>query len=145
MTLSTVATRFPKHRISTCVVLENPEGQILLVHLNYDARQWSLPSGVLDHGEDLETSAIREVREETGLKAKLDGIIGLYHVLAKDQLVVAFRGTVTGGRLKKTTNETTDAIWWFPDTLPDNLRGVHRIVIAEALKHKKRAKFEVVD
>lgn len=143
MTLTTAA-RFPQHRISTCVVLENAEGQVLLVHLNYGSRQWTLPAGVLDHDEDLESSALREVREETGLKAALDGITGLYHVIAKRQLLVAFRGVVEGGKLKKQTGETSDAIWWFPDTLPDNLRAVHRHVIRDALKHKKQAKFRAI-
>ncbi len=32
---------------------------------------WSFPKGWIDPGEDLETAALREVREEVGVKAKI--------------------------------------------------------------------------
>src|SRR5512133_658392 len=32
---------------------------------------WSLPKGKLDHGEDFEQAALREVEEETGMQAEL--------------------------------------------------------------------------
>jgi 8-oxo-dGTP diphosphatase len=46
------------------------DGRIALVHRpRYD--DWSLPKGKLDPGEDWETCAVREVREETGLRCTL--------------------------------------------------------------------------
>ncbi len=41
-----------------------PENKILLI---FRRGKWDLPKGKLDEGEDLETCAIREIREETGL------------------------------------------------------------------------------
>ena len=38
--------------------------------------RWSLAKGTPDAGETLEETALREVREETGLEVKLDGSLG---------------------------------------------------------------------
>jgi len=44
--------------------------EVLVVHrLRYD--DWSLPKGKLDPGEGWEEAALREVREETGLRCTL--------------------------------------------------------------------------
>jgi 8-oxo-dGTP diphosphatase len=46
------------------------EGQVALVHRpRYD--DWTLPKGKLDPGESFEEAALREVEEETGLRAQL--------------------------------------------------------------------------
>ncbi len=46
------------------------EGRVLLVHRpRYD--DWTLPKGKLDHGESFEDAALREVKEETGLRCTL--------------------------------------------------------------------------
>jgi 8-oxo-dGTP diphosphatase len=46
------------------------QGRVALVHRpKYD--DWSLPKGKLDPGESFEQAALREVEEETGLRARL--------------------------------------------------------------------------
>jgi 8-oxo-dGTP diphosphatase len=46
------------------------DGKVLLVHRpRYD--DWSLPKGKLDDGESWEDAALREVHEETGVRARL--------------------------------------------------------------------------
>ena len=46
------------------------DGQVALVHRpRYD--DWTLPKGKLDPGESFEEAALREVEEETGLRAHL--------------------------------------------------------------------------
>ena len=41
-----------------------------------DPLRWSLPKGTPDRGETIEQTALREVREETGLKVALEEPIG---------------------------------------------------------------------
>jgi 8-oxo-dGTP diphosphatase len=46
------------------------DGLVALVHRpRYD--DWTLPKGKLDNGESFEEAALREVEEETGLRARL--------------------------------------------------------------------------
>jgi 8-oxo-dGTP pyrophosphatase MutT (NUDIX family) len=49
------------------VVVQRPSGRVLLLHYG-DEDRWALPKGHVDPGESLEAAAIREVREETGLR-----------------------------------------------------------------------------
>ena len=51
-------------------VVRREDGNIAIVHRpRYD--DWSLPKGKLDPGEGFEEAALREVEEETGLRARL--------------------------------------------------------------------------
>jgi 8-oxo-dGTP diphosphatase len=51
-------------------VVQDADGRIVVVHRpRYD--DWSLPKGKLDPGETFEEAALREVWEETGLRARL--------------------------------------------------------------------------
>ena len=56
----------------------NPAGEMLLI---FRRGKWDLPKGKLDPGETIEQCALREVREETGIKdVKTDGpLLTTYH------------------------------------------------------------------
>jgi 8-oxo-dGTP pyrophosphatase MutT (NUDIX family) len=55
-------------------------GEILMVKRRFDPRagSWCLPAGFLEYGESPERCAVRELREETGIRARLTGLIGVY-------------------------------------------------------------------
>jgi 8-oxo-dGTP diphosphatase len=51
-------------------VVVDADGKVAVVHRpKYD--DWSLPKGKLDPGEDFEQAALREVEEETGVRAEV--------------------------------------------------------------------------
>ncbi|MEA2445283.1 MAG: 8-oxo-dGTP diphosphatase [Thermoleophilales bacterium] len=55
---------------------DGPEGTEVLVVHRPKYQDWSLPKGKLDPGETLEQAALREVEEETGVRAKLGPHVG---------------------------------------------------------------------
>jgi 8-oxo-dGTP diphosphatase len=52
---------------AAAALLTSRSGQVLLVKPNY-RDHWSLPGGILEHGEPPHAGCAREVEEETGLK-----------------------------------------------------------------------------
>ena len=66
-------------QVSACVLL-NGHGQILLVKRKNDPFKglWSLPAGYVKYGENPIDAGLRELEEETGLKAKYDHVVGIY-------------------------------------------------------------------
>jgi 8-oxo-dGTP pyrophosphatase MutT (NUDIX family) len=55
----------PKQIIAAGGLVTNPNGEILWI---FRRGFWDLPKGKLDEGETIQTCAIREVQEETGIQ-----------------------------------------------------------------------------
>ncbi len=59
------------------IVIETAGG-IVLVRRRNPPHGWALPGGFVDYGETVETAALREAMEETGLEVRLKGVLGVY-------------------------------------------------------------------
>jgi 8-oxo-dGTP pyrophosphatase MutT (NUDIX family) len=55
----------PKQLIAAGGLVTNPKGEILWI---FRRGFWDLPKGKLDEGETIQTCAVREVQEETGIQ-----------------------------------------------------------------------------
>lgn len=103
------------------------EGKVLLAHWNEHGNScWTLPGGGLELLEDAPTAAVREVMEETGYAAVLDGLLGVdsLFIPAEDRLRgeglplhalrVIYRAHVAGGSLRHEQGGSTDQAAWVP-------------------------------
>lgn len=73
---------FPKLAVSVSVWRD---GKVLLVERAKEPRGiWAFPGGHVEPGESLEAAAARELFEETGLSARITGLVGLYEVIRRD-------------------------------------------------------------
>ncbi|MEU1814957.1 NUDIX domain-containing protein [Streptomyces roseifaciens] len=127
---------------SASAVVVDGEGRVLVIHKT-DNNLWALPGGGHDIGESIADTAIREVREETGIDIEVERITGLYsnpgHVMAYDdgevrqQFTICFRARPTGGTLRNSP-ESKDVRWVSPADLSDlNIHPSMRLRIEHGL------------
>ncbi|MFD0260351.1 NUDIX domain-containing protein [Kitasatospora indigofera] len=111
--------------VAASAVVTDDAGRILLQRRTDNGR-YALPGGTMDLGESLPATAVREVREETGLDVEITGLVGTYtdprHVIAyadgevRQQFNVCFTARVTGGALK-ISDESTDLRFVAPEDI----------------------------
>ncbi|MDP2631388.1 MAG: NUDIX hydrolase [Candidatus Uhrbacteria bacterium] len=75
---------------------------------------WNIPAGHLDLDENIHAGTIREIKEETGLDIKIEGLVGVYQhksKLGNNVVGFYFHTSVSGGELKTDPEEIMDAKW----------------------------------
>jgi len=131
----------PTFTVGAFAVVFDPDGAVLLGH-RADRDLWTLPGGVVEHGETPWAAVVRETREETGIEVEP---LRLAMVDWKTQLadaVFVFECRMTGGTLS--TSEETSGVGFFaasayPATLPRRLverieqvrRGAAAVILRE--------------
>jgi 8-oxo-dGTP pyrophosphatase MutT (NUDIX family) len=81
------------------------------------ANLYALPKGKREIGEDLESTALREVEEETGLQCKINKSIGMIEYLVPQggeyfpKEVTFFLMETTGGKLEFHDHEFDEVSW----------------------------------
>lgn len=134
----------------TAVVI-NDGGEILL-QLRRDTDAWAPPSGGVEPGETVAESAIREVREETGIDILPQAVVAVlsgaeYNVTYAngDQLATVttvFRCRPLNAARPRVNDDESRDIRFFPrDDLPENMLPRHRWIISLALNCNARAYF----
>ncbi|MGW0731523.1 NUDIX domain-containing protein [Streptomyces sp. NPDC002851] len=115
--------------VAASAVVTDGQGRILLQRRR-DNDLWALPGGGMDMGDSLPGTAVREVKEETGLDVEVTGLVGTYtdprHIIAysdgevRRQFNVCFTARVVGGELA-ISDESTELRFVEPaelDSLP---------------------------
>lgn len=117
-------------------VVRNERGDILLVKRR-DSGAWVLPAGYTDIGENVAHTAVREVREETGLNVDPIRIIGVYSAPHFGEIYpngdqvqnvgVLFDCRCINGTLDPDSVETKAACWVDAQQLPKRITPRYRL------------------
>jgi 8-oxo-dGTP pyrophosphatase MutT (NUDIX family) len=101
--------------VAASAVVTDDDGRILLQRRT-DNDLWALPGGGMDMTDSLPGTAVREVKEETGLDVEITGLVGTYtdprHIIAysdgevRRQFNVCFTARIVGGSLEISDEST---------------------------------------
>lgn len=125
-------------------VVTNDRGEILMQR-RVDNNFWALPGGTMDFGETIVQTAEREVREETGLDVRVDGIVGTFsdprHIIeysdgeVRQQFNICFHASLVGGGLRS-SHESTEVRWISADQLDElEIHHTTRLRLEHFLRH----------
>lgn len=131
--------------VAVYVVLVNDKNELLLArrkNTGYRDGFYEMPAGHLEDGESLRESAVRELLEETGVKASVDDLefVEALHRKSTDDRVYVdffFRLTKWEGEPSIQEPDKCDHMAWFPmDALPDNIVPHQKYVLTDRAENK---------
>jgi 8-oxo-dGTP diphosphatase len=109
---------------TVAAVVLNDRGEVLLGQRS-DNHAWTIPAGIIDPGEQPAEAILRELFEETGVRAAIDRLAGVaMHELTYPngdlcQMVNTwFRCRVVSGEARVNDEESISVAWFPPDALP---------------------------
>ena len=98
--------------------------------------RWALPGGFVEYGERVEDSVIREIFEETGLRTKVNKLVGVYSNPGRDPrghvVSIVFLLDVVDGDLKG-GDDASEARFFKLDSLP-KLSFDHDLIIKDVTR-----------
>lgn len=111
------------------------DGQLLLQRRS-DNGLWGLPGGLMELDETYEQTALREIREETGLICRLTSLLGIFHNYDMmwsngDQahtLGPIYLAEIAGGELR-TDEESLELRFFSPGEMPPLCYEDHRAAV----------------
>lgn len=128
----------PTFTVGAFAVVFDGDGAVLLGH-RADRDLWTLPGGVVEHGQTPWAAVVRETREETGIEVELVRLAMVDWKTRLADAVFVFECRITGGTLS-TSEETSDVGFFaataYPATLPPRL--------VERIEQVRRAEVAVI-
>jgi ADP-ribose pyrophosphatase YjhB (NUDIX family) len=125
----------PTIGVSVAILKENK----ILLTKRKDVGFWCIPGGSVEDGETVSQSAVREVKEETGLDVELKRLVGIYsrpNWWDGGAHEILLSGVPEGGQLKRKTAETLDAGYFGLEELPDEILFWHQRRIHDAFMNR---------
>jgi ADP-ribose pyrophosphatase YjhB (NUDIX family) len=112
---------------------EDDTARIIYITRKNEPVGTALPGGFVDYGETVETAAVREAREETGLSVELVALHGVYSAPDRDPrghtVSVVFIARATG---RLAAGDDAESVFTAPvHKPPDNLVFDHRQIVQD--------------
>ncbi|MBN2119802.1 MAG: NUDIX hydrolase [Candidatus Omnitrophica bacterium] len=122
-------------------LVENKQGEVLIVKRNLKPgiNKWSLPGGFVEFGEAPESACLRELKEETGLRGKIERLIGVYIQKTREYgsvLVIGYMVKISKDYLSL-NSELRDAKFFNKKELPVIPFSSHRKIIEKIQRYSE--------
>ncbi len=134
----------PRPLITAGVVVVVLRGNAVLLDMRRDSRRWGLPGGLKELGESMEDAALRELLEETGLRAKRVRLLALCsgpefaHTYPNgdriDQVADIYQALEVEGHPSAGEEESLEARYFAVDGLPSPMEPLSERLLALALE-----------
>ena len=128
-------------------VIRDQEGRILLQR-RADKNKWGFPGGAMELGESAKETAIREIKEETGLDVEVSKLIGIYTAYYDEYpngdraqtIAIFLEFNVTGGQIIESNEETLELCYFALTDFPELVNQQHM----DAFEDIKNGKYGVL-
>ena len=121
--------------MGAAAVIFDAAGRVLLVKQTYGDCNWALPGGYTEPHESIVDTALREVREETGLQVVADRLDGIYYGQQRDfhHFVFLCRTVGAAAEPRPCSSEVAACTYWPTDALPHPMSDLTRRFIRDAV------------
>ncbi len=117
-----ISLTVPKQRVGVAVIaLDDTDRILMLRHIFHPHVPWGLPGGWLNRNEHPEEGALRELKEETGLEAKIKSPILISQTKSPSSINIVYRVNLMSEKKMKLSSEIMEANWFAIDELPTPL------------------------
>lgn len=122
--------RYKQPFVTVDIIIEYKDGIVLIKRKN-PPEGWALPGGFVDYGESLESAAIREAKEETGLDIELIRQFHTYSAPDRDPRhhTITTVYIAQGKGLLKSGDDAKEASVFKKDDLPEVIAFDHKDIL----------------
>lgn len=130
-------TEYKNPALTVDTIIINDESIVLIKRLNNPYKNhWAIPGGFVEYGEKVETAAVREAKEETGLDIELTKLVGVYSDPNRDPrghtVTVAYTAKIIGGTLKSDSDAKDARFFKFEELKDIDLAFDHEEILKDS-------------
>ncbi len=138
-------TKYKIPSITTDIFIFDDDFNFILIKRKNDPYKdyWALPGGFVEYGESVETSAIREAKEETNIDVELKDLVNVYSKPDRDPrghtITIAFTAKGDIENMKADSDAKEIGIFTTEKLDEIDIAFDHREIIKDCLKIAKNA------